>query len=73
MRMDWSRPPIGRERVGRVDDYLAGEPLAVLGDELPEIVEPDGEHEHAGPVDRLVHAHHFGVAVEVGRDLAGSV
>ena len=44
---------------------------AVLGDELLEVVEPDGDHEHAGPLDRLVDAHRFGVAVEVGRDLPG--
>jgi len=34
-------------------------------------VEPDGDHEHASPLDRLVDAHHFGVAVQVGRDLPG--
>ena len=61
------------DRVRRVDDHLAGEPLAVLGDDLLEGVEPEGEHEHVGPVDRLVDAHHFGVAVEVGRDLRRGV
>jgi hypothetical protein len=49
-----------------------GEPLTVLG-ELLEGVEPDGQHEDAGPVDRLVHAHRFGVGAEAGRDLAGGL
>ena len=61
------------DRVARIDDHLAGQPRAVLGDELPEVVEPDGHHEHASPVDRLVDAHRFGVAVQVGRDLPGGL
>ena len=61
------------DRVARVDDHLAGQPRPVLGDELPEVVEPDGDHEHPGPLDRLVDAHHFGVAVQPGRDLPGGL
>jgi hypothetical protein len=61
------------DRVGRVDDHLAGEPLAVLGDELFERVEPDGDHEHVGPIDRLVDGHRFGVAAEGGGELAGGL
>jgi hypothetical protein len=40
-----------------------------LGNELPEGIEPDGEHEDVGPLDRLVDAHHFRVAVEVSSEL----
>jgi hypothetical protein len=65
--------PIRFDRVGRVDDHLAREPVPVLGDELLEGIKPDGENEHIGPVDRLIDAHHLGVAVEVGRDLAGGL
>src|SRR5437773_1102585 len=61
------------DRVARVDDHLAGEPLAVLSDELPEGVEPEGEHEHVGPLDRLVDAHHFRVAAEPGGQLPGGL
>jgi hypothetical protein len=57
----------------RIDDHLAGEPLAVLVDELLEGVQPDGEHEHVGPLDRLADAHHLRVAVEVGRELSGGL
>ena len=73
--MTLRKPPcaVRSDRVRRVDDHLAGEPLAVLGDELLEAVEPDGEHEHVGPVDRLVDADHFGVAVEAGRELPGGL
>ena len=64
---------VGSDRVGRVDDHLARQPRPVLGDELLEVGQPDGHHERAGPVDRLVHAHRLGVAVQAGRDLAGGL
>src|SRR5437667_99399 len=70
----WSRlGPVWSYRVGRVDDHLAGELLAVLGDELPEGVEPDGEHEHVGPLDRFVDAHHSRVTAEAGGELPGGL
>jgi hypothetical protein len=46
-----------------VDDHLSGEPGSVLGDELLNGVEPDGEHQHVRPVDGLVDADRFSVAV----------
>ena len=75
MRMDWSRPPTrtGPYPPARTSSAIAGEPPAVLGDELLEGVEPDGEHEHVGPVDGFVDAHRFRVAVEVGRELPGDL
>src|SRR5208282_1026964 len=43
------------------------------GDELLEVVEPDGHHDHVGPVDGFVDAYYFRVTADVGRHLAGLV